>query len=167
MDDLFARIMRQNAEKDAEVAARVDARPSGRVVQPRPEQPCVEAPSSAELLTEQALQAQDRELDRELQLERQRSGHNVATRPTGKPRLVHPSVGKENARAAIPLLPKAQQGSVAGSVRGPPTRAGSVAGSVTPSERLRRPVHFTHGMVRDSATSQMDVSAAEGPNTSP
>mmetsp|Transcript_39155 Transcript_39155/g.88957 ORF Transcript_39155/g.88957 Transcript_39155/m.88957 type:complete len:364 (-) Transcript_39155:642-1733(-) len=101
--------------------------------------------TSAPALTEDALRAQERELDQQLQLEQARF---QARQPTGH-KLTLPAHGKENGgRASIPLLPQT------GAPRAPPTA--SVANSVTPSERRRRPVHFTHAMVKETCTSQMD-----------
>ena len=123
-------------------------------------------------LTELSLREQERELDRQLQLERslQRGyaadrrgigggGGNggVATqqRAGGARRLTHaaPNPEKEN-RAKISLLPPKTSGAASTAASIPP----SVAASTTASERLRRPVHFTHQMADKAVarSGQMD-----------
>lgn len=155
-DDLQARIERQNAEVElqwqeyeARKAAKAERKARDDLHQDYSQ------PSEARLLE------QERELDRQLQLERSlqrgasadRGSKGAATAPR---RLTHANLAqqpeKEN-RGKISLLPPRTGASgCAPSARPPP----STAASATPSERLRRPVHFTHAMAKDSGT-QMDT----------
>jgi hypothetical protein len=112
-------------------------------VQPPPVQPPpqLEPPP----ITEEMLLAQERELDRQLDAERTHaSGRAPPTAARG---------GKENLsrRASIPLMPPPHTGAPPSSAMPPP--------STGRPDALRRPVHFSHTMVRegDGLRTQMDA----------
>eukprot|EP00325_Prymnesiales_sp_UTEX-LB-985_P033501 CAMPEP_0174727270 /NCGR_PEP_ID=MMETSP1094-20130205/49429_1 /TAXON_ID=156173 /ORGANISM="Chrysochromulina brevifilum, Strain UTEX LB 985" /LENGTH=374 /DNA_ID=CAMNT_0015928973 /DNA_START=98 /DNA_END=1222 /DNA_ORIENTATION=- len=158
MDDLQSRIERQNQEValqwqeyEARMAAKAERKARGVQGRGNPQQ------SEAQLLEK------ERELDRQLQLERSlargasedRRGSKAGATAAPTRRLTHANLAqqpeKEN-RSKISLLPpKTGASGYCPSARPPP----STAASVTPSERLRRPVHFTHAMAKDTQT-QMD-----------
>ena len=159
IDDIFARIQLQNSDKDVENASRssrhgAEARLDYEDHQLRQQLQQAQHGQAHPEVTEHALRSQEHDLDRELELERMR--HHGSGRPgvpggapAGKLKLTHPVAGKDNtSRSRIPLIPP--------SARGPGSVAGSVAPSTTPSAALRRPVHFTHAMVKETGTSQMD-----------
>ena len=94
-------------------------------------------------LSEDALIAQERELDRQLDAERAHAGRRAP--PTAA------RGGKENLsrRASIPLMPPPHTGAPPSSAMPPP--------STGRPDTLRRPVHFSHTMVREGAHgTQMD-----------
>ena len=95
-------------------------------------------------ISEEMLMAQERELDRQLDAERAHAGRRAP--PTAA------RGGKENLsrRASIPLMPPPHTGAPPSSAMPPP--------STGRPDTLRRPVHFSHTMVRegDGLRSQMD-----------
>ncbi len=170
MDELLARIEQQNLEKDAEMAARQtrddvvavhEARLAEHEAYAARERAAAEQRANFVPPTEDQLMDQERELDRQLEFERslQRGGgagmRGGSRGAYGGNKQLHNGFEKEN-RGKISLLPhgalppRTQGG--ASSVRGGPSP--SVANSITPSERLRRPVHFTHMMSDRGGTRQ-------------
>ena len=124
------------------------------------------APSEAHLA------AQERALERELEHERHLHHQPPRGRPTGSAGS-RPGAPPSVAASSVAPLGGGRRGgeqkenSTRGKISLLPPRTGascapSVAGSVTPSERLRRPVHFTHGMldkapsIADGRRGQMD-----------
>lgn len=189
MDDLWSRIQAQNDEMDRqnEERGRANAFLSAHDAQLMAEQQNRWQPAPAQSwevsqmpLSNAALRVQEREIDRQLELERslaagamqqqqQRRGSNPAPGRSAV-RLTHANVGvqKEN-RGKISLLPPRTCGAPPSSCGGTsqvprpaPSVAGSVApsvaGSMAPSLRVPRPVHFTHLMAdkADSKVTQMD-----------
>ena len=167
MDDLWSRIQQQNQEvahEWADYERRQAAAASRNDIEVRMRT------HEVSLVNEGQLREQERELDRQLQLEKslQRGAANerggasrrpaaAASRPQ---KLTHANLSaqqqqpeKEN-RGKISLLPPktAASGYCPGSARPPP----STAASVTPSERARRPVHFSH-MMHKEVGGQMDA----------
>ena len=184
MDDLWSRIQQQNAEvhreweerekrlqhmaeraerearlreHEAYAASEASAATNARQLAPRPQGGDMRFAT----LTHGNMREQQLEQERVARLEQslQRGAEQQAnTRSGGVARkLQHAQTNppeKEN-RGKIKLLPpRTAASSVAPSTRG--GAAPSIAGSVTPSERLRRPVHFSHQMVKEH-TGQMDT----------
>ncbi|KAL3901647.1 MAG: hypothetical protein SGPRY_012249 [Prymnesium sp.] len=158
MSDLLSRINSQNAEID-QARGHLDSHSSVILTQqalasqtpakleelqpPQPPQP--PQPAARGEITEESLRAQERELERQLQLERELQLERARAGPPRREAKAPPSQNKENqARGSIPLMPGSRRGSQ------------SEAQSVTPTERRRRPVHFSHLMVKESSTSQME-----------
>ena len=115
-------------------------------MQPVQQQP-VQPPPQLEPppITEEMLIAQERELDRQLDAERAHASRRAP--PTAA------RGGKENLsrRASIPLMPPPHTGAPPSSAMPPP--------STGRPDALRRPVHFSHTMVREGEglRSQMDA----------
>lgn len=101
-------------------------------------------------LTRKAVEAQDRELDRQLELER--SMHQQRQQqPQGLQRKNSCESGKENnQRASIPMMPRGPGGAA------PSTSGCSHAAPHSMAGRRGRPVHFSHMMVRPEG-GQMDA----------
>lgn len=151
--DLLARINAQNAEIErspAELPGRPTVIRTQQAMGAHADSRLAEQLQHSHLqppvpsVTEESLRAQERELDRQLQMERSKP-HNAPRIQKPPSTLAH---NKENhSRGSIPLMPGG---------RPPATATPSDARSMVPSERRRRPVHFSHLMVKESATSQME-----------
>ena len=190
MDDLWQRILaqndevdRMNAERDAIQARLAEHEAYAHNTQRWQQENHWQQPTQEEkepmMLSAAALDMQERELDRQLEMERMQQQQQQPKRGTnaGPPRtggrLQH-AAAQSNSRGKIPLMPSRGGAppsscgteSRSGAPRPPPSCAGSgtpsVAGSMAPSLRQPRPVHYTHLMHDKTAASigsggQMDA----------
>jgi len=179
-EDLWQRIMQQNAEKTAENAERAaaQARLAEHEQYAQAEQKWQQTsyqPQQSVGLSAAALDEREREIDRQLELERSlQRGASQDQRGRGGPgggmlqqqrsggKLTHANAGAKENRGKISLLPmrggappsSCGASEAGGKRRPPPSTAGSippsVAGSIAPSLRQPKPVHYSHMMDRPS-----------------
>lgn len=149
MEELEARIRQQNLEKEAENRAReiqyanVAAQAAVVANDEAVLASQLQHVESQPLPTEMELLRQEQELDRQIEEERRAARKGAANRAP-PPRVGSAKGGKENNRAAIPMIPPA----ALESNRQQPPATGS-------RERRQRPVHYTHLMGKAEAN-QMD-----------
>ena len=178
-DDLWQRILQQNEEMDAQTRERQSAEArlaeheqyaadAGRWQQTS-YQPRQQQHQQSIGLSAAAIDEREREIDRQLELERslvrgqeqqeQRRGSRGAPQQRSGGKLTHVNTAQKENRGKISLLP-GRGGAPPSScgapsetgqrARAPPSTAASippsVAGSMAPSLRAPRPVHFTHEM---------------------
>jgi len=150
MEELEARIRQQNLEKEAENRARgmQQANVAVQAYNVAQEEAflATQLKQAESVLPDEAeLLRQEQELDRQLEEERRAAARNPAPSRVPVPRAGGSAKGgKENNRAAIPMIPPGAPESVAG----PPDTASR--------ERRQRPVHYTH-LKGKAEANQMDA----------